>query len=326
MNNFFKLCFFLFSAVCGMENNQERVWYRKFLDNRKVGIPTSAIAGGGIAAGLTYLFRKNTFLSSFRAAEKVKYAPYFKFVGTGAIVTVGLYELLKRLTKPKESDKGKDGINASSPQLKENHEKNAEGEPKEDYNKIIKVIYVCPGNLYSLLKFEPGLKTETATKIEDIVSKGEIKQYRKNQFWFCSSDKRYNSLMPAYLRGVKYAAALYLMNGDQKESFKKKFKESSPEEKSSLYNLCEIKPTSQDNLWCYVLPLESSVDHEDNKTYSPNISPEITEQTIDSYSFQLTQDDATKINLGAEDIIGVEFMPRTNTQNAMDKSNGSDYF
>lgn len=99
MNNFFKLCFFLFSAVCGMENNQERVWYRKFLDNRKVGIPTSAIAGGGIGAGLRYLFRKNTFLSSFRAAEKVKYAPYFKFVGTGAVAGIGLYELLKRLTK-----------------------------------------------------------------------------------------------------------------------------------------------------------------------------------------------------------------------------------
>ena len=294
-----------------MKNDEDRRWYRKFLDNRNVGISTSAIVRGGIGAGLRYLLHKNKFLSSFRAAEKIKDASYFKFVSAGAMTAVGLYELLKRLTKPKQSDKS----NLFSKSM--NNSESKEEKPKIDYSKTIKVAYICPSNLYSLFELKDGLKTDTANRIEDIlVDKGEIKKYNKNQFWFCANQECYSSLVSSYLKDSKYAAALYLINEDQKESFKNMFKE-----KSLLYNLYTIeKPTSKDNLRCYALPLESSVDKEDNKTYSFNISSKITEANIDSYSFKLTEADANHINLNKKDIVGVDFISRINWQKASNLS------
>lgn len=196
-------------------------------------------------------------------------------------------------------------------------------EPKEGFRKTTKVLYICPSNLLLLLNSEDGLKTETANQIERILSKGKIKQSEKNQFWFCSNGNEYKYLSNAYLKYSQYAAALYLINESQRESFEDIFKKSLSQSKSLLCDLYTIKPTSQEHLWCYALPVQSSVDHKGNKTYSPNISPEITEQTIDSYSFLLPIEDATNIKLDNSQIIGVDLMSRTNTQNV---SGSSDYF
>jgi hypothetical protein len=312
MNKFCYSWFFLFSLLYGTEQNKSQEFYRKFLGNRTLGIPTSVIAGGGVAAGLKYLLHKNKFLSSFRAAEKIKHAPYWKSIGFGTLAGIGLYELLKRFTNPKKSDKSSESMKSPSSRSMENS-KSKEEKPEVDYSEKIKITYICPNNLYSLFKLKDGLKTKTANEIENIISKGEIKKYKKIDFWLCSSREKFFCLMPTYLKDSEYAAVLYLIHENQKESFKNMFKESLSQSKSLLYDLYKIKPTSQEHLWCYALPLQSSVDDKGNKIYSLNISPEITERNIDSYSFQLTQDDATKINLGAEeDINGAEFMSRTN--------------
>lgn len=310
MNKVFKICFFLFSALCGMENNQKKGLYRKFLDNRTLGILTSAIVGGGTGAGLRYLLHKNKFLSSFRATEKIKHAPYFKFVGTGAFAAVGLYELLKRLTKPKQSDKSN-----WSARSRKNSEESEEEKPEKNYNEKIKVVYICPGSLLWLFNSTDGLKTETAKEIERILSEREIEKYHENEFWFCSTEEKFKLVINNIcLKGAEYAAALYLVNEDQKESFINIFKESLSgkkslsEEQSLLYDLYAVeKPTSTDSLWYYVLPLGSSVDDKGKKTYSLNFSSQITQDNIDSYSFKLPEEDVTKINLGAREIIGQEF-------------------
>ena len=50
-----------------------------------------------------------SFSHHFRVAEKIKHT-HVKFVGAGMIAGVGLYELLKLLTKPEKSDSGGKGI------------------------------------------------------------------------------------------------------------------------------------------------------------------------------------------------------------------------
>jgi hypothetical protein len=153
-------CFILQSS--SKEENTNN-WYRTLLSNRPLGLPVSAIIGGSFAAGLKYVFDNNKFLSSFKVAEKIKHPPYVKFVGAGMIAGVGLYELLKKLTKPKKSDSGGKGILLNG-QSKESKEK----EPEENFDKSIKVVYICPGNLYSLLSSEKGLDKR--------YSKGDRKQ------------------------------------------------------------------------------------------------------------------------------------------------------
>ena len=98
------------------------------------------------------------------------------------------------------------------------------------------------------------------------------------------------------------------MSENQKKLFKKKFTEG-----RSVYDFYKIdKPTTKENLWCYALPLEYSIDREGKKTYSLNISSQIKTESIDEYSFQLTKEDADRINLNEREIIGAEFKSRTN--------------
>jgi hypothetical protein len=270
-------CFILQSSH---EDQKTKNLYRKLLSNRSLGLPASAIVGGGLAAGAKYLLHKNKFLSSFRAAEKIKHASYFKFVSAGAMTAVGLYELLKGLTKP-----------------------------KIDYSKKIKVMYICPGNLYSLFNSQEDLERNTVKNIEMIISKDPIQKYNKNEFWFATSQENYSAIVNNLLKSFEYAAALYLIHEDQKESFKNMFKEKLSEEKSLLYNLYKIdKPTSKDNLWCYALPLESYDDEKGDKRYSLQISSKITEENIDSHSFQLGEADLAKIKLKNLEIVGVDFI------------------
>ena len=107
-------CFILQSSS---KEEKTKNWYRTVLSNRYLGLPASAIIGGSLAAGLKYVFDNNKFLSSFRVAEKIKHTPHVKFVGAGMIAGVGLYELLKLLTKPKQSNSGGKGIQNSPQKL-----------------------------------------------------------------------------------------------------------------------------------------------------------------------------------------------------------------
>ena len=305
-------CFILQSS--SKEENTNN-WYRKLLSNRPLGLPVSAIIGGSLAAGLKYVFDNNKFLSSFRVAEKIKHTPHVKFVGAGMIAGVGLYELLKLLTKPKQSNSGGKGIllNGQSKGSKEE-------EPEKNFNQLIKVTYICPGNLHSLLnyQYQEGLKSDTAREIENKISGGQIKKYSKNKFYFLGTGNEYdpgcafleNEYDPgcAFLEDVSYAAALYLINENQKESFKGKFTEGRP----AVYDLYGMKPTTKENLWCYALPLEYSIDRKGKKTYSLNISSQIKTESIDRYSFQLTEEDAEKIDLNAKEITCAEYFSRTN--------------
>ena len=58
------------------------------------------------------------------------------------------------------------------------------------------------------------------------------------------------------LKLSSYAAALYLINENQEESFKEKFTDKKKfTEGRSVYYLYKIdKPTTNENLWCYALP------------------------------------------------------------------------
>ena len=107
-------CFILQSSS---KDEKTKNWYPTLLSNRPLGLPASAIIGGSLFAGLKYVFDNNKFLSSFRVAEKIKHPPYVKFVGAGMIAGVGLYELLKLLTKPKQSNSGGKGIQNSPQEL-----------------------------------------------------------------------------------------------------------------------------------------------------------------------------------------------------------------
>jgi hypothetical protein len=221
------------------------------------------------------------------------------------IAGVGLYELLKLLTKPEKSDSGGKGIQISPPRSMRNSQVGKEKEPEENFNQAIKVTYICPGSLYSLLYRQDGLKSDTAREIEKKISKGLIEKYSKNEFWFADE---YVLMMRTHLKDASYAAALYLMSENQRESFKKKFTE-----RCSVYDLYTIdKPNTNENLWCYALPLEYSKDHEGKKTYSLNISSVITQENIYEYCFKLTDLDAAIIYLKKREITGAIFKSRTN--------------
>jgi hypothetical protein len=322
-------CFILQSS--SKEENTNN-WYRTLLSNRPLGLPVSAIIGGSLAAGLKYVFDNNKFLSSFKVAEKIKHPPYVKFVGAGMIAGVGLYELLKKLTKPKKSDSGGKGILLNG-QSKESKEKGLEEE--EEFNQLIKVVYICPGNLFSLLSSQGGLISDTVREIEKKISEDSIQKYSRNQFFVIGTEDKHLHIKRVYLKEASYAAALYLINENQKELFKKKFTEMSEDQKESfkkkftgmgeyqkklfeekftegcsVYDLYTIdKPTTNENLWCYALPLEYSKDHEGKKTYSLNISSVITQENIDEYCFKLTEEDAEKIDLNAKEITWGNFLP-----------------
>ena len=166
-----------------------------------------------------------------------------------------------------------------------------------------------------------------------------IEQYSKNQFCFIGTEDKYLPIKRVYLKDASYAAALYLINENQKELFKKKFTEMSEDQKKlfkkkftgmgeyqkklfeekftercSVYDLYTIdKPTTKENLWCYALPLEhSEEDEQGRKIYSLNISSVITQENIDGYCFKLTEGDAVKIKVGEGEIIGAGFKSRTN--------------
>jgi hypothetical protein len=296
-------CFILQSS--SKEENTNN-WYRTLLSKRYLGLPVSAIIGGSLAAGLKYVFDNNKFLSSFKVAEKIKHPPYVKFVGAGMIAGVGLYELLKKLTKPKKSDSDQEDIQISSPRSMRNSQVGKEKEPEENFNQAIKVTYICPGSLYSLLSSRDGLKSDTAREIENKISEGLIKQYSKNQFCFACE---YARMIRFHLKEASYAAALYLMSEDRKKLFEEKFTE-----RCSVYDLYTIdKPTTGENLWCYALPLEhSEEDEQGRKTYSLNISSQIKTENIDQYSFQLTDQDAATIFLNKREITGAAYINRKN--------------
>jgi hypothetical protein len=316
-------CFILQSSS---KEEKTKNWYPTLLSNRSLGLPASAIIGGSLAAGLKYVFDNNKFLSSFRAAEKIKHASYFKFFGTGGLGTVGtagLYELLKRLTKPKKTNDDEKNMLDSSPRPSENSEEIEEKrttkddkEQKNSYhdqeniqnlakqqiekeklkNKEIKVVCILPDNLYSLFMSESAsdsLETNhTVKEIERILGEGEIQKYSESEFHFCSSEERFRASRPTRnLRGAQYAAAIYLINEDQKDFFKDMLKQ------FSLYDFYVINPCSKENLLCYVLPLESSLGKEGNKIHSLEISSNITKDNIDAYSFKLSKEDAKKIKL-----------------------------
>lgn len=279
-------CFMLQS---GSGDKETKNWYRKVLSNRLLALPASAIIGGSLAAGLKYFSHNNKLLSSSRVAEKINHVPYFKFVGAGMIAGVGFYELLKKFTKPKKTES----------------EANKSG-----FNKEIKVTYICPGNLYSLLASEDGLESDTAKQIEEIISFGSIQKYSKNTFWFIETDIKYADKIErgvVALKNASYAEALYLIDGDQREAFKDKFAE-----KCSVYDLYKIaKPNTRGNLWCYALPLGYSSD----ESYNLQINPHITKDNIDKYSFKLTEKDAAKIDLNSKEIVGTDFKIRVNQKN-----------
>jgi hypothetical protein len=310
-------CFILQSS--SKEENTNN-WYRTLLSKRYLGLPVSAIIGGSFAAGLKYVFDNNKFLSSFKVAEKIKHPPYVKFVGAGMIAGVGLYELLKKLTKPKQSNSGRKASFLNG-QSKGSKEKGLEEE--EEFNQLIKVVYICPGNLFSLLSSQGGLISDTAREIEKKISEDSIQKYSRNQFFFIGTEDKYLRIKRVYLKEASYAAALYLINENQKELFKKKFTEMSEDQKESfkkkftegrsVYDLYTIdKPTTKKNLWCYALPLEYSIDHKSKNTYSFNISSVITQENIDGYCFKLTEGDAVKIKVGEGEIIGAAYINRKN--------------
>lgn len=70
--------FFLIGLLIVRSSNwrKSKNVYHKQLKNRRFWYPLSALAG----IGMTYLLCKNDFLSSLRAAEKIKHDSYFKFV------------------------------------------------------------------------------------------------------------------------------------------------------------------------------------------------------------------------------------------------------
>jgi hypothetical protein len=283
-------CFILQSS--SKEENTNN-WYRTLLSKRYLGLPVSAIIGGSLAAGLKYVFDNNKFLSSFKVAEKIKHPPYVKFVGAGMIAGVGLYELLKLLTKPKK---------------------------EENFNRLIILVSFCPGSLYSLLFSQDGLKSHTAREIENKISRGSIEKYSENQFVFLGTKANPIGQIDICLQNPDYAAALYLINEDQKESFEEKLFEDKLTEGYSVYDLYKMKPTTKENLLCYALPLKYFIDDKNKKTYSPYISSEIKPENIDQYSFQLTKEDAKNINLNAREIDELEFILRTNNQDKSDNS------
>jgi hypothetical protein len=222
------------------------------------------------------------------------------------MTAVGLYALLNQFMNPKKSDYDQ------GPKFDERKKKG---------DKTIDFMYMCSGAFYSLLYSKEGLKSETANQIERILRKDQIVN-RINKFWFCSNNQKDTTIIKPFFENKSYAAALYLINEEQRESFKDEFTEG-----CSVYDLYKIKPTSTKNFWCYVLPLlECSVDHEGKETYSLNISSEITQENIHQYAFQLNEADAANINLNAQEITGVEYILRNNRRKGSGESDISDYF
>jgi hypothetical protein len=215
-----------------------------------------------------------------RGTEEIRDAGYLKVFSGGAIGGMMFNELLKQFTKPKKSNK---------------EEKNIDQ---------VQVRYFCPSSLSFLFESEDGLITDVASQIEQKITKDSIKQYSRNKYWFLSINDRFKGLVRSYLNNnVNYAAALYLINEDQRKSFKEKFAEG-----CSVYNLYKIgNLTSLKDLWCYALPLLRT-----ENGYECQIDLQVTNENIDTYSFKLTSEDSDRITLRPDEIIGVEFKSRNN--------------
>lgn len=288
---------YFFILQSSPEPKEKNNLYRKWLDNRLFGFPGSAIIGGGLGAGLTYLSHKNRFLSSLNVTVKIRNASYWKSIGFGTLAGIGLYELLKRFMKSKKKTDDQKNKHKFQGKLKViNDELIAD-------NEKIKVFYYCPDSLFSLLFSVKGLDTDTAENIERIISQSKIKQYTKNQFWFCATAEESRTIQhTSQSYNANYAAALYLLNEDQKDEFKDKFTPG-----CSINDLYKInKPTAKENLFCYALPLQ--------RYEKRTISEEITKENIDSYSFKLTEPDRAKIDLNAKEIVGICCKSRNNSE------------
>ncbi len=169
--------------------------------------------------------------------------------------------------------------------------------------KTFKVAYLCPGTLYSLLKSLEGLKTDTAKNIELLILDSKIKEYECINFWFVSILDSFKVLSSVYLQKNNNPLSLYLINENQIEIFENQFKP-----KCSAYELYKFKPTENNNLVCYALPLKRD-------SIEVLISDEITSENINRYRFKLNKEDAQKINLNEDEIKGVDFFSRRNKRN-----------
>lgn len=180
------------------------------------------------------------------------------------------------------------------------------------YKKTIKIYYTCPGSLYDYFS-KKNFKSQMNFEIEEKISNGEIKKYQKNDFWCGSNDNNFLSLTDNKIMNKKqvttcYAAALYLIDEHNKESFTKKLFEEN-RQVLSLYNMA--KPTSRENLWCYSLPLTKN---KDNK-YILEIDEKLTTENINWYGFKIDPTETEYINLAAKEIIGTELFERDNSPN-----------
>ena len=317
MNNFFKIYFFLFAvvfgAIYGMQEN-ETAWYKRLIRDRKFRMLASAAIGGLSAMGMKYSINNNTLFPSLRLPEKIKDATDAKYFLVGSIAGIGLYETIRQLMDvEKESDDKENSSQKTekdiTDQKKTNHRQERtqvvslpQSEIKtikkeEDYGREIQVTYICCEDFFPLvhnllnpwLLGKNNLNAGLGSKIDSILSDSKIAKYNEVVLYLASSHPKYSSnLQLVYLKYASYAAALYLVEEQQKEKFESICKQLLSESELLLYKLYdEIKPTSKKNLWCYVFPLKSLLDSDGFKTYSLNISSDVTKDNIDKYSFKL---------------------------------------